>query len=238
MTGLAIVSPPEAGACDLLDVIAGKIRASLQRSDDQRVTAARLLLEAKGRVEAGEAGKIGWRQWCEENIKRSQRDIRFLIACARSPDPEAAIASERERARQGMRRIRKQRNVTPLSSPLQWENLALPLPASGALCEAETPDDGVFEKVKAEVCALSAKDKERFWAWFRREFSRLDPAVSYLSAHSAPVGVLAIEEAIKRLSSEELPPLAGWLKAWAASQLPRRGGRNDFNTAEPTIIKF
>src|SRR5712691_887352 len=100
-------------AKDTLDTVAGKINALMKKSDDQRLSAAALLLEAKGRVEAGEAGNnIDWETWCSVNIKtrdgkpRSYRDVQRLVAIAESPDPQAALDADRAKARAGMKATR------------------------------------------------------------------------------------------------------------------------------------
>jgi len=93
-----MTTKPKQGSRDTLETIAGKINAYLKRSDDQRVSAAVLLREAKERVEGGEAGNISWVGWCRVNIKRrngkprSLRDIERLIAAAYAPDPLAATS--------------------------------------------------------------------------------------------------------------------------------------------------
>src|SRR5580700_10424724 len=100
-------------AKDTLDTVAGKINALMKKSDDQRLSAAMLLLEAKRRVEAGEAGNnINFETWCAVNIKRpdgkprSYRDVQRLVVIASSSDPAAALDRDREKARAGMKATR------------------------------------------------------------------------------------------------------------------------------------
>src|SRR5215204_4262877 len=82
---------------DPLDVVVSKILIHWKESEDQRLTAALLLREAKGRVEAGEDGQFATLQaWCSEKLPgRSERDIRRLPQIANSPDP-VAFGGERE----------------------------------------------------------------------------------------------------------------------------------------------
>ena len=87
------------GMREPLDVVAGKIRALLQKSEDQRITAARLLAEARSRVDDGEAGEISWEAWCRDNVERSQRDVRRLLALVKADDPAAKADADRKAAR-------------------------------------------------------------------------------------------------------------------------------------------
>ena len=47
-----------------------------------RVTAGLQLLDARQRVELGRETNMGWEEWCEHNIDRSQSDIRAVMALA------------------------------------------------------------------------------------------------------------------------------------------------------------
>jgi hypothetical protein len=128
------------GASDTLEVIGGKIQAYLKRSDDQRLSAAMLIAEAKARIDAGEmfeppsvkdnpqdeavvyaALRAGptWQSYCALYIQRSDRDIRRLLAVARSDDPVAAVAADRERNRAAVAAHRSRTYVSPVSlSPI------------------------------------------------------------------------------------------------------------------------
>lgn len=91
---------------DPLDVTAGKIKACFDRADNQQITAGQLLLEARERVEAGEAGDTGWQAWCAANIDRSYRNLQRLIAVAKADDPQTALQKYRAAARERIRRPR------------------------------------------------------------------------------------------------------------------------------------
>ena len=95
---------------DPLDVTAAKIKACLVRADNQRITAGQLLIEARERVTAGEAGNIGWQAWCLANIDRSYHNLQRLIAVAKADDPQAALERGRAAARERMRRSREALN--------------------------------------------------------------------------------------------------------------------------------
>jgi len=112
-----------------LDVVAGKIGALLENSEDQRLSAAQLLVSARSRIDAGEeiidettgAPAIDpWGCFCRKISRRdgrafSGREIRRLLAIGSASDPKAALAEEREKARIGMRACRERvaANVSP-----------------------------------------------------------------------------------------------------------------------------
>ena len=66
-------------------------------SNSHRIQAGQELIAARAMVEPG-----NWLSWCSANIKRSARDIQRLMKIAGSDDPEAALAEERETAREAM----------------------------------------------------------------------------------------------------------------------------------------
>jgi hypothetical protein len=77
-----------------------------------RLQAGRELVAARAVIEPGK-----WEAWCKVNIKRGARDIRQVMKMASAPDPEKALAAERERAADGMKQIRdERRNVTPVAA--------------------------------------------------------------------------------------------------------------------------
>jgi hypothetical protein len=60
-----------------------------------RLCAAQVLLELRGRVEAGEAGEITWWAWFESHSNRSRKDAEKLLVIAGADDPEAAAEAAR-----------------------------------------------------------------------------------------------------------------------------------------------
>ena len=71
-----------------------------------RVRAGHELIAVRKHIPEGE-----WESWCADNIHRSQRDIRKLIALACTGHPEMAAEQERSEARERMRAHRA--NVRP-----------------------------------------------------------------------------------------------------------------------------
>ena len=62
-----------------LNRLASEIRAAFGAADNQRLIAARLLLEAEALFRTGVAGGMTWAEWCEKNTGRSARDCRSRV---------------------------------------------------------------------------------------------------------------------------------------------------------------
>ena len=97
---------------DPLDVVAGKILAFWKKAEDQRLSAALLLKEAKERVEAGEDGRFtSFLAWCRHRLPgRSDREIRRLLQIANAPDPKLALNEMRAKAREHTRLWRERQD--------------------------------------------------------------------------------------------------------------------------------
>jgi hypothetical protein len=135
-----------------LDELAKDIRSTLERAEKNdekarnlRITAGQMLLAAKERVQSGEAtdtvgARISWKDWVDRFIKRSERDVRRLIAIAKAPDPAAAAEEERRKAREGMQRTRT--NVSPLQLPKPQPTATDPTqPAAEPAASAPEPEE-------------------------------------------------------------------------------------------------
>jgi hypothetical protein len=98
---------------DPLDVVARKILALLDKSDDQRLSAAMLLKESKERVNAGEDPRFAsFRAWCWECLPgRSDREIRRLLQIANAPDPQCKLNAMRATTRDQTRRWRHKKRT-------------------------------------------------------------------------------------------------------------------------------
>jgi hypothetical protein len=95
---------------DPLDVVAGKIVAYIKKSDDQVISAAMLLLDAKKRVENGEGGG-DWIKWRGKHLsKLSPQWVNRLLEIARSPDPHEKLAEMRDKNAQANRNHRQQKS--------------------------------------------------------------------------------------------------------------------------------
>ncbi len=65
-----------------------------RRAKDHRIAAGMLLIEARKKVDAGEAGNIGWHAWLKQNIERSIRDCQKVMKIAGYIDPQEALEEE------------------------------------------------------------------------------------------------------------------------------------------------
>ncbi len=89
----------EANTKTTLDTVARRIEQHAEQSADQAIIAGKLILEARGRVEAGEAGKISWSGWARENIDLSSSRLRELARIAKAKDPATAAKQQRAATR-------------------------------------------------------------------------------------------------------------------------------------------
>jgi len=79
-----------------LESVAQKIVLHANQADENLITAALLIHDAKARVENGEAGEISWAGWAQANIKLSDSRRRELEQIARAKDPNAEIRRLRD----------------------------------------------------------------------------------------------------------------------------------------------
>jgi len=102
-----------------LDTLAHEIVASFDKArqyasnaDDFRLRAGLQLIEARQRVERGEAGPgVLWTHWCVANINRTERDIQKVMKLAGAGDPHAALERDRAAARISMAATRARRGA-------------------------------------------------------------------------------------------------------------------------------
>jgi hypothetical protein len=102
-----------------------KIDNYATKHEQYRVSAGKMLVELKVRIDAGEAGKgVKWWVWYEENFKnRSRRDAQRVMALARSDDPEAAAEKERTKNREATaarRELEKAAEAAATDGQSQW----------------------------------------------------------------------------------------------------------------------
>lgn len=114
---------------------------------DARINAGKLLIEAKGKVEAAKKEHGTFAVWCAANIKRSMPDIYRVMKLVGSDNPQAAREAEKAAAKERMTRKRAAdaaatsanvrtletiNKATPKPIASVWDKAASGLPASAA----------------------------------------------------------------------------------------------------------
>ncbi len=74
-----------------LDILAEKITRYANATDEKMIEAAKLVGEARKRVEAGEVGKADWETWARENINLGDSRLRQLQRIASAKDPQKEL---------------------------------------------------------------------------------------------------------------------------------------------------
>jgi hypothetical protein len=112
-----------------LDEVANAINIKLRLADksdntanNHRLAAGQMLVALRTRVEAD---GLNWWKWAAERFDRSRKDIAKVMALANADDPEAAVETERTKAREGMARSRKARGANVSATQLVEHVLAL-----------------------------------------------------------------------------------------------------------------
>lgn len=102
------MSELDAGTADEpLDAVARRIEGHSRKSDDETITAAMLVREARRRVEAGEAGPATWFEWAPANIRLSRSRLYELQRIADADDPRAELERIRRMMRERAKRHRE-----------------------------------------------------------------------------------------------------------------------------------
>ena len=76
---------------ETLETLAEKIARYATEADEKTIEAAKLVGEARKRVEAGEAGDTSWYSWGPKNIKLLLSRLRELQRIAAAQDPRKEL---------------------------------------------------------------------------------------------------------------------------------------------------
>ncbi len=76
---------------ETLEALAVKIAQYATEADERTIEAAKLVGEARKRVEAGEAGEVKWYEWGRKNIKLLLSRLRELQRIAAAQDPQKEL---------------------------------------------------------------------------------------------------------------------------------------------------
>jgi hypothetical protein len=149
------------------------------KAENHRVAAGKLLLIARERIGA-KGSNIKWLDWCKENIKRSDRDIRRLLKIAMADNPAEALEADKAKAREGMRRTRAERtNADPVSPAVSTEDVTAGMDDPAGL----SPDEMMT------ILSRKSADRDMAAAWARLDD---DQKRDWLDDHASPPPVDAI----------------------------------------------
>ncbi len=104
----------ETSKTETLEVLAKKIARYATEADEKTIEAAKLIREARKRVEAGEAGDITWYSWAPKNIKLSLSRLRELQCIAAAQDPQKELKRGRKKTQERLERYREKKSSAPL----------------------------------------------------------------------------------------------------------------------------
>ena len=99
---------------ETLETLAEKIAQYATEADEKTIEAAKLVGEARKRVEAGEAGDTNWYSWATKNIKLSLSRLRELQRIAEAEDPQQELKRGRKKTQERVERYREKKNSVPL----------------------------------------------------------------------------------------------------------------------------
>ena len=99
---------------ETLETLAKKIAQYATEADERTIEAAKLIREARKRVEAGEADDITWYSWARKNIKLSMSRLRELQRIAEAEDPQEELKRQRKMTQERVERHRKKKSPAPI----------------------------------------------------------------------------------------------------------------------------
>jgi len=158
-----------------LDNAVRKIHAKFAEAIDNekkayraRIVVGQMLIELRGRIEAGEAGAIEWWDWYDNQFVRSRRDAERCMKIAASEDPEAAEAEARERNREGVQKHRQQRSHSETPAEVASPNTAMH--ATYVSRKIEQPEQDIIEEALQIVAAMTDVQRQTFFARLEEDY--------------------------------------------------------------------
>jgi hypothetical protein len=146
-------------------------REAGNRADRARIRCGQLLLALRERIEAGEAGDVGWWDWYKANIARSRRDGERVMKIARDADPDAAAEAERAAARASMTKTRAaSRDATNVCRKDDSDADPSERKAVGESVRPDEDDDRV-ERALGLVEQMTPNQRQRFFAALRSNYA-------------------------------------------------------------------
>lgn len=97
-----------------LEALAEQIVRCANEADERTLEAARLVRDARQRIERGEAGEVTWYEWARQHINLSESRLRELQRIGAAPDPAAELKRLREMARKRAETHREKQQAAPL----------------------------------------------------------------------------------------------------------------------------
>ncbi len=99
---------------ETLEILAEKITRYANEADEKTLEAAKLVGEARKRVEAGEAGEVTWETWAREKLKLGDSRLRELQRIAKAKDPQKELERQQKMTRERVERHRKKKKSAAL----------------------------------------------------------------------------------------------------------------------------
>ncbi len=100
--------------CETLEALAERIVSYANEADEKTLEAAKLIREARKRVEAGEADDPNWYSWAAKNINLSQSRLRELQRIAEAEDSRKELERQRKMTRERVERHREKKKSAAL----------------------------------------------------------------------------------------------------------------------------
>ena len=99
---------------ETLEILAEKITRYANEADEKTLEAAKLIREARKRVDAGDAGNADWETWARENIKLGDSRLRQLQRIANAKDPQKELERQQKMTRERVERHREKKKSAAL----------------------------------------------------------------------------------------------------------------------------